>query len=605
MNPSMKPELRRNVRLTILVLSTFLAGCTSAPPRLQSVTQGDYDGIKTYVSELIHYEMAKNTVTGLSIALVDDQRVVWAEGFGYADKERNLPASAQTIYRVGSISKLFTATAAMQLAEQQKLDIDRPLQDYLPEFSIQTRFPATAPITPRNLMTHHSGLPRDIAKGMFTPNPIPFTELVREVKNSDAAYPPNLVFSYSNVGVTLLGHAIQNASGIPFADYMQRSVLAPLGMTSATFEPGPAHSELMSKAYDKGKFANELPLRAVPAGGLNASVMDMSRFLSMIFADGKVGDRQVLSPRSIAEMLRPQNTALPLDLNFHFGLGWMLSTLGGSTIENAGPVAHHAGAMIHFRTQLYALPEHKLGVIVFSNSSTAGQVVDHVATETLAMALQAKTGIKQPQRAKVPAADPPWPTEKLQPYVGDYATMAGHVRIHLENERLSADAMGRSFKLVPRNDGLVGVEYSLLGLLRVDLGNLGEIGFSRRNVAGREILVARIGQQEMLVGERIQPSENAGRWRQRLGSYEIVDAGNDHTFVDRIALTEERGFLLAELTMTDQAGAVIHIPMQPISDNEAVLLGSLADGGETMRCAPSGDTEQCTYTGYTLRKVAR
>ena len=112
--------------------------------------------------------MKKNSVTGLSIALVDDQRIVWAEGFGYADQEKKIPATADTLYRVGSISKLFTDTAAMQLVEQGKLDIDQPLKKYIPNFSIKSRYPDTAEITPRQLMTHHSGLPRDRLKGFMT-----------------------------------------------------------------------------------------------------------------------------------------------------------------------------------------------------------------------------------------------------------------------------------------------------------------------------------------------------------------------------------------------------------------------------------------------------
>ena len=583
-------------------VALLLAACGGAPPRPDSVARNDYDGIKTYVSQLIRHEMNESQVTGLSIALVDDQRIVWAEGFGYADKERKQPASAQTIYRVGSISKLFTATAAMQLAEQKKLDIDRPLQNYLPEFSIQSRFPPTAAITPRNLMTHHSGLPRDFAKGMFTKNPVPFTQLVQELRSSDAAYPPNQHFSYSNVGVTLLGHAIQNVSGVPFADYIQRSVLQPLGMKDATMEPGPARSELMSKAYRRGELAEELPLRDVPAGGLNTSVVDLSHFLSMVFADGRTGTTQVLRPESVAEMLRPQNTEVPLDLNFHNGLGWMLSTLGSSTIENAGPVAHHAGAMLYFHSQMYALPEHKLGVIVLANSGTARRVVDHVATETLALALEAKSGIKQPKHAKVPAADPAWPTEQLQPYVGEYTTIAGFARISLDGNRLRADAFGRSFDLVPRSDGQLGVEYSLLGLFHIDLGTLGAIGFSRRSVAGHEVLVARAGSQEMLVGERVRPPADLGRWRQRLGTSVITNAGDDHTFVDGIALIEDHGFLLAELKMTD--GPTSRIPLQIISDNEAVMLGPLADGGGTLRCAQTSDGERCVIAGYTLKRVA-
>ena len=392
-----------------------------------------------------------------------------------------------------------------------------------------------------------------------------------------------------------------------FADYLQQAVLTPLGMSSASFEPGPARSELMSKAYRKGEPADELPLRDVPAGGLNASVLDLSRFLAMVFADGKAGARQVLRAESVAEMLRPQNTDVALDFNFRNGLGWMLSTLGGATIENAGPVAHHAGGTPNFRAQMYALPAHRLGVVVMANSGSAGAVVDRVATETLALALQAKTGIKQPQRTRVPAADPPWPEEKLQAYVGDYTTLVGHVRIRLEGQRLRAEALGRSFNLVPRSDGRIGVEYALLGLLRIDLGaTLGEIGFARATVAGREMLVGSVGPQQMLIGEHIQPpaESDLGRWRQRVGSYEIVDAGRDHVFLERAALIEEDGFLFAELTMADQGGPALRVLLKPVSDSEALLLGSLADGGETLRCEADGDGERCTCSGYALKKVA-
>ena len=591
--------------IAIASVTLILAACGGTPPRPDSVARNEYESFKPYVEKLIRHEMAANTITGLSIALVDDQRIVWAEGFGYADKENHKPASAETIYRVGSISKLFTATAAMQLAEQKKLDLDRPLKDVLPEFSIRSRFDNSDPITPRNLMTHHSGLPRDHLKGMFTKDPEPFTELVRHVRASDTFYPPNHTLSYSNVGVTLLGHAIENVGGEPFAEHLRHSVLEPLGMRTASFDPGVAKSDLMAKAYRRGELVDDLSLRDMPAGGLNASVVDLAHFLSMIFADGQAGTTQVLKPESVREMLTAQNTDVPLDFNFRNGLGWMLSTLGASSIENAGPVAHHGGATLYFRAQLYALPEHKLGVIVLANSGSAGRTVDHVATEALTLALEAKTGIKQAKRIEVAAADPPWPADKLQPYVGDYTTMIGHVRIRLDGGHLYADALGRTFNLVPRRDDQLGIEYKLLGLMRIDLGMLDTIGLTRRNVAGHDVLVANIGTQDMLIGERIQPPKDLAPWLKRLGRYEIVNAGNDHTFVDRIALVEEGGLLCADLVVTDQPGPPQRIVLQPLSEHTAAMLGSLAEGGDTLRCATAdGGAEQCSISGYTLSRVA-
>src|SRR5512136_1519669 len=178
----------------IVVLVFMLSGCSTMPKRPENASRGDYGYTKEYISWLIKKEMNKNNITGLSIALVDDQKVVWAEGFGFADETNKAPATPETIYRAGSISKLFTATAAMQLVEQGRLDIDKPLQAYLPEFSVKSRFPDAGPITPRNIMTHHSGLPSDLLKGMWTKHPEPFENVVNLIRDEYTAYPPNYVF---------------------------------------------------------------------------------------------------------------------------------------------------------------------------------------------------------------------------------------------------------------------------------------------------------------------------------------------------------------------------------------------------------------------------
>lgn len=581
-----------------------LTGCAGAPTKPENLARGDYEGVRTYVASLIRHEMAKDHVVGLSIAVVDDQRVLWAEGFGYADQEEKVPADARTLYRVGSISKLFTTTAALQLAERHELDIDRPLNDVLPEFSMPTRFVDSPPITPRRLMSHHSGLPRDIAKGMFTRNPVPLSELPRLIKDADLAYPPDHVFFYSNVGISLLGYAIERAVGQPFEEYMRQSVLEPLQMRDSSFSGQPLSSAKMSKAYKMGNPVDELPLRDIPAGGLNASVADLSRFLSMIFAAGRAGDRQVLQPRSVTEMLRPQNKGVPLDLNFYNGLGWMLSTLGGRSIENAGTIAHHAGATMQFRAQMYAAPDHKIGVVVLANSGSASRVVDRVAAEALALALEAKSGVKQVTPIMPGVADVAWPAEQLQPYVGDYSTIAGHLRIVLEGGQLRAETLGRTFQLVPHRDGQLRLTYRLLGWLPVGLDVLGDIGFTRRNIDGHDVLVARLREQEMLLGERIPPATHLEQWRPRLGRYAISNAGEDYTFVDSIALIEADGSLFAELVLSDQAGPPVRIALRPISDSEALLLGVLADGGAVLRCRPAARDGSCLFSGYTLQKLA-
>nr|WP_319565594.1 serine hydrolase domain-containing protein [uncultured Rhodoferax sp.] len=580
--------------LSLVLCIATLAGCSSAPTRPASVARDDLAATQAYVTRLVQHDMAQNKVTGLSLALVDDQRIVWAQGFGFADVEKSMPASADTIYRVGSISKLFTATAAMQWAERGLLDIDKPVKLQLP-----------VAITPRQLMSHHSGLPRDRLKGFQTPQPQPFASLLDDLAGEPLAYPPGQVFSYSNVGISLLGTVLQTLSGTPFAQHMQQSVLTPLGMAHSAFETGVSNSPLMAKGYRGREAVPETPLRDVPAGGLNASVNDLSRFMAMVFADGRSGTQQVLKPETVAEMLRPQNSAVPLDFNFQTGLGWMLSTLGQSSLENAGPVAHHAGAIGMFRSQMYLLPKHKLGIVVLANSGTATGVVDHIATETLALALEAKTGITQPAHVKPTWADAALPAEVQSAHVGHYTTFVGPVHISAKGQDLSVNAVGHDFKLRPRSDGLLGLDYALLGLVSLDLGTLSEIGFSRRTVAGRDLLLARVGAQDMLVGQRMEPPASLGAWQQRLGDYDISNLGDDPKVAQRIRLIEEQGFLVLEITPLDEPDQAVRAVLKPVSDTQALLLGPLADRGETVRSVIVDGVEQLAYSGYLARKRAK
>ena len=240
--------------ITVVVLLSFTAGCATVPltERPEVVRMGDYSIVESFASSLIEQEMKINKITGLSIAVVDDQRIVWSEGFGFADKSGDLRASADTVYNVGSVSKLITATAVMQLAEQGKIDIDAPIQTYLPEFRIKTRFPDAGPVTVRSMLTHHSGMPSDYLKGwvlgMEPPegNADAFMELAGQLGDEYIASPPENVFSYSNLSYSLLGAVVSRVSGEDFSGYVDRHILEPLGMS---------HSSFLIKDYFKPYFS--------------------------------------------------------------------------------------------------------------------------------------------------------------------------------------------------------------------------------------------------------------------------------------------------------------------------------------------------------------
>jgi len=589
-------------RWTTLLLAVSIIGCSGAPPRPESVAKGDYAKVTEYVSALVRHEMRKRDVTGLSIALVDDQRVVWAEGFGYADKAGNVPATPETIYRAGSISKLFTATAAMQLAERNRMDIDRPLGDYLPGFSIRTRFADPASVTPRSIMTHHSGLPSDYLKGMWTRNPEPFTRVADYARDEYAANPPGIVFSYSNLGVTLLGDAIGKVARRDFASHVRDELLLPLGMTRSSFSPSDDRTPLAAKGYRKGKEAEEPALRDVPAGGLNTSVLDLSRFVRMVLAGGKAGDRQIMKPETLSEMLRPQNADVPLDLDFRGGLGWMLGGLGDIDIRNGGPVAHHAGATLLFHGQMIVLPERKLGVVVLSNSATAGRVAGKVATEALKLALEAKTGDRQPEREKPEGGGESLSLEAMQRYEGWYATPVGAVNVRKTSGRLRADVMNRTLRLIPRADGSLGLQYRLLGLIPIRIEELEGVGVSRADIAGREILAARVQGREFAIGERLWPVPLPARWLGRTGEYEVANPGEDAALLEKVRLRADEGFLFVDFSIPLLFPGTASFAVAPVSGDEAVIRGFGRGMGETIRSLSTGGEEMLSYSGYLFRK---
>jgi CubicO group peptidase (beta-lactamase class C family) len=267
----MQPTTRnRNAFLTTLVVILVLTGCSGAPVKPDQIMPGNYDYAKEYLTWLIQREMEDKQVVGASIAIVDDQKVVWAQGFGYADLQNEMPATAETLYRIGSISKLFTDMAVMKLAEAGIVDIDRPLKDYLPQFSIRTRFPDSDPITPRNIMTHHSGLPSSLAKGMWTAEP-PATLLDR-LKDEYTAYPTNYVLAYSNIGLSLLGLMIEQVIHADFCDYVSQAILSPIGMRQSSFKRTALVEGLLSKGYRNEKEMDQVPLRDVSAGAMYSTM---------------------------------------------------------------------------------------------------------------------------------------------------------------------------------------------------------------------------------------------------------------------------------------------------------------------------------------------
>ncbi len=605
----------------LLLVAMLFAGCAASPPLpAEPVGRGDTAGVQRQLRAFIENELSAHDVAGLSIALVDDQRIVWAEGFGWADVAARQPALPTTLYRVGSISKLFTDTAAMQLVAQRRLDLDAPIEQVLPWFRIGTAWPGSGPITLRHLMSHHAGLPRDTAAGMWLASaPAPghdFRAMLRGLADEQTDAPPGRAFGYSNIGIDLVGAMLEARAGLPFESYLQSAVLDPIGMQGARFGAAPPEVPAMARGHFAGQPRAEPALRDVPAGGLSASVVDLARFLMLQFAAGRGADGAPVLPASQqAAMLERQFASAALDADFSVGLGWMLTTFGTDTVRGGGPVAHHAGATLYFRSQMMMLPAHRLGVVVAANDGAAGARVNRIAQRALALLLEAKSGIRQPVAR--PGFEPvaqPWSADDRRQLrercAGDYVTLAGPVSLRAEGEGLSAELDGRTVEVQEGREGRFGLRYRMWGLLPVALGPLSAMGFECGRIEGRQVLTAVLDGERMLVGERIaagtlteaQAAAWVGRYRPQIGADEIATLAADGDV--RIRWADRR--LWVEYRLHEAFGGTrVRALLVPMGEDALRVVGPLADSGPVARLIASEPAlRRFRFSGWTFERVA-
>ncbi len=352
-----------------------------------------YEDAVKRLDAFLRHEVEAKDLPALSIALVDDQTVVSARGYGFADPKAKTPATSDTVYRVGSVSKLFTDLAVMQLVERGALDLDAPITHVLPDFKPINTFDKE--ITLRQLMCHRAGLVREPPIGnYFDPDEPSLERTVKSLNGTELVYAPESHLKYSNAGLAVVGFALEQTQGQAYPRYVYRTILDPLGMKHSSLEADPAVTKDLAKAvmwtYDGREFpAPTFTLGENPAGGLYTTVNDLSRFPSMLFAGGKAGDNALVKPETLEQMWKPQY-AKPGDERA-FGLGFMVSKLDGR--RRVG----HGGAVYGFATELDALPDDKLGVVVVTSRDCANGVTSHIADVALRQMLAVKQNKPLPQ----------------------------------------------------------------------------------------------------------------------------------------------------------------------------------------------------------------
>ena len=441
-------------------------------------------------------EVEQKRLPALSIALVDDQKLVWARGFGFADRDRKKLATSDTVYRVGSVSKTFTDLAIMQLAEQGTIDIDAPVTRYVPDFKPQNPF--DKPVTLRMLMAHRSGLIREPPIGnYFQDDAQSLEKTVACLNGIPLVHEPGSKTKYSNAAIAVVGQVLEKARKQHYAKSIRERVLEPLGMKHSDFEPRPDlvkdRADAVMWTYHGREFpAPTFELGIAPAGGMYSTANNLAQFLSTLFADGKGPGGPILKPDSLKQMLTPQ--FVKDGERTGFGLGFSIGELDGK--KRAG----HGGAIYGFATDVSFLPEEKLGVVILTSKDFANSVVSHIADISLRHMLAVKNGKPLP---KIPVYTP-LKAEEARRLAGRYA--CGDKVFDLE------ESLGRLLYVPIRGGARVELHHDVMNLVTNDVLGIG----TRIERVGEKL---RIGKDDYSRVVAEKPAPCPSRLRRLIGEY--------------------------------------------------------------------------------------
>ncbi|MCA9151679.1 MAG: serine hydrolase, partial [Planctomycetales bacterium] len=479
----------------------------------------------------IQVQVGQKQLPALSLLAYDGEtQQTWQIHFGTDGQTEQRPVNGSTVYRVGSVSKLLTDLCVMRWVEQARLDLDVPIQTYLPDFAPHNPF--GTPITLRMLMAHRAGLVRESPVGNYFDASAPGLQATVESLNTTTlVYQPGTQTKYSNAGIAVVGYVLEKLAGKSFEQVIEQELLKPIGMSASSFQRTESVAERQALGwmwtYDGRRFpAVDFQLGTLPAGNLYASLEDLRQLMRLVIERGRVGDQQLLQIDTVNRMLSPR---LDADGNpLGYGIGFRVNEFEGQ--RRVG----HGGAVYGYATQVSVLPDAKLGVAVVATLDGANGIVERIADQALRVMLCARADQTPPQFDST--SDVPAP--RIVQLAGLYGNDRGRVRLERNGDRLLLHQ--GSFVREVRLDGDRMVVDDRFGL-----------GVELQRHADESIS---LGDQRYSRLDDICPPAAPEKWRGLIGEY-----GWDH---NTLFIYEEQGRLHALIEW------FYDYPLQELNDNE-------------------------------------
>ncbi len=566
-------------RFLIVILITCL--CTTSV-FARSDLYNQHQGVFTDISDKVQQYIDEGILDGVSIGVFDHEGLIWDKGFGYANREKNINATGNTIYRAGSLTKLITATAILQLEEFKFIDIDQAVSAYIPGFDYKSRFSNSGVITARHLLTHLSGLPSNINKGQWTEER--FTNIVKRMKSEYVSYPTDFILNYSNVGYSMLGSLIEENTDYLYEEYIQHHLFEPLNMQHSSFAPYGATSRLSATGYKNHIAQKNLPIRDIPALGLNTSVKDFSHFLAALLNNGRYKSKSILDPPTVKTMTSVQNSHVKLDYDDLIGIPWFIHR---NSPDSASLIVEHGGTTINYSSQVVMAPDDDLGVVILSNTSRVNRLIKKVARSLIKRLLS---------NTVQPVADHVQSISLVRGNTDSgkkkYVAKSGIIEIDSNVKMLCDCQSNRTINLVPLPDGWFGLPPDKKNNTKKII---------EQNVNGKEVIVLEQNGKRHIIGSIYDENENRFNWDHYFGKYDIVNADKDFPVIDVEIFDEDRVTYIC-YRMPKLSNKLIVIPIMPVSEKEAITEGVGRSKGETVFMQKMDGFQYLIFSGYIAKK---
>jgi len=538
----------------------------------------------------------KSRLTGANIALYDNEKILYSYNYGYANKAGNLKSTNDSLYMIGSNTKVMTALGIFKLMEDGTLALDDDIRKFIPEFEIKSTFEYDK-ITVGNLLMHRAGLVCDLFN-LILDGTRDFHEVMSELRNTYLTEKPGKMFAYSNVGYTVLGIIIERASGLTYQEYIRKVIAEPLGIKIhflQTAEERKTFSSTISLCYDKkGNEVNDLLYTMLPAG--SNTYISMNDFVK--FGQIFLNKNNTIFKKETLELMESLNVKEMLDYEVA-NAGYCLAQNAFNFGENVGKVSGHGGSTICHHSVFIYIPNQNVGVMVMTNSEQGKKIATALGVKALTEYLKSKNLISGRL-----SLEHKYVQTSCDKYVGKFATLLGLIDIRKNRKgELVTKIANLSVKLIPCEDGFLQCcPNSLLLQLPAFKKAINSMRLKLADYSGEEVLIleqtAEYYKNKNIIGCRYAEINIPQTFENACGSYEVASE-NLKNMSCNCSLGIEDGALTLKI---DALNSKFNICLKPVSDSLAFTQGFGRTAREAVILREDKGGFYLMYSGIVFKK---